>query len=142
MAKLLVTDPAQGTQIGSDVRDALRRRHALDRDQPDDFTIVTALQARELVATIGRVVTLYVPLAAGIVLVIGGIVAAVLMLASVNERKAEIGVRRAVGARAEDIHRQFLIETTGTTIAGALIGVVLGYVILRIIAIHLKLGGN
>lgn len=142
MAKLLVSDPARAEQIASDVRDVLRRQHALDRDQPDDFRIVTALEAQQLVATVRRVLTLYVPLAAGVVLAVGGIVAAALMLASVNERVGEIGLRRAVGARPEDIHRQFLIETAGTTFAGGVGGVTLGYLVVQLVASRLQLNGN
>ncbi len=141
-AKLLVSDPARVNEIADDVRGVLRRRHALNRDQPDDFHIVTALQAQQVVATVRRVLTLYVPLAAGVVLMVGGIVAAALMLASVNERVGEIGRRRAGGARPEDIHWQFVIETAGTTLAGGVGGVALGYVIVQLVVRRLQLDGS
>jgi len=78
---------------------------------------------------------------AGISLVVGGIVAASLMVASVNERAGEIGLRRAVGARSEDIRMQFLIETTATTLAGGAGGIVVGYVLAQMSATRLHLDG-
>jgi putative ABC transport system permease protein len=141
-AKLLLKDPARGVEIARSVKDVLRRRHALNRDQPDDFMIVTAIQAQEMVDMIRRVLVLYVPLAAGIVLIVGGIVAAMLMLASVNERVAEIGLRRAVGALPADIRRQFLVETATTIVAGGVGGIVVGYIGVGLITMHVNVGAT
>src|SRR5258708_15893091 len=80
-------------------------------------------------ASIKRILTFYLPMVAAISLLVGGIVAASLMVASVNQRAAEIGLRRAVGARTEDIRLQFLIETAAATLAGGGGGVMLGYVL-------------
>jgi len=62
----------------------------------------------------------------GISLLVGGIGITNVLLASVTERTREIGVRKAVGARQQDIRRQFLAESVAITGAGALAGVVLG----------------
>src|SRR5262249_20602597 len=121
-AKLVVNDPARAGDIARAVQEALRRRHALGRDQPDDFMIISSLEAQQMVSMIGRVLLLYVPLASGIVLLVGGIVAAALMLASVNQRITEIGLRRAVGALPQDIRGQFVIETAATIVMGGLGG--------------------
>jgi putative ABC transport system permease protein len=75
------------------------------------------------------------------VLIVGGVVAATLMLASVNERTGEIGLRRAVGARAEAIRWQFMIETAVVIIVGALGGIVLGYVGAQLVANRMRLDG-
>lgn len=137
--KLLVTEPARANEIADSVRLVLRQRHAINRDQPDDFSIMTALQAQEMVAMMRRVLTLYIPLAAGIVLLVGGVVAAALMLSSVSERVGEIGLRRAVGARPEDIQRQFMVETAGTTLVGGVAGVVVGYIVVQMLAGRFRL---
>jgi putative ABC transport system permease protein len=79
-----------------------------------------------MVGQIQKVLFLYLPLVAAASLLAGGIVSASLMLVSVNERIAEIGLRRAIGARAEDIRLQFLFETAATTLAGGLLGLVRG----------------
>src|SRR5262249_59016795 len=84
---------------------------------------------------------LYVPLASGIVLLVGGIVAAALMLASVNQRITEIGLRRAVGALPQDIRGQFVIETAATIVMGGLGGIAIGYVGVRLAATRMQLGG-
>jgi putative ABC transport system permease protein len=139
-AKLLLEDPARGEAIARDVKESLRRRHALGRDRPDDFMIITALEAQQMVGMIRRVLLLYVPLVAGVALIVGGIVAAALMLVSVNERVGEIGLRRAVGALPRDIRRQFVLETAATIVAGGVGGVALAYVGVQMAEIHMHLG--
>jgi putative ABC transport system permease protein len=141
-AKLLLKDPARTEGIARDVIDVLRRRHALSRGQPDDFMIVTALQAQQMIAMIRRVLLLYVPLVAGVVLIVGGVVAAALMLASVNERVGEIGLRRAVGALPEDIRYQFVLETAATIVMGGVGGIAIGYIGVRLVAARMHLDGN
>jgi putative ABC transport system permease protein len=126
-AKLIMNDPSQASQLSEGIRRILRERHALGRGQPDDFTILTPIDAQKEMGSIKRVLFLFLPLVAGIFLVVGGVVAASLMLGSVNERVGEIGLRRAVGARPGDIRLQFLIETAATTLAGGLVGIALGY---------------
>jgi len=138
-AKLVVQDPARAGETARATQEVLRRRHALDRDQPDDFMIVTSLQAQQMVVMVRRVLLLYLPLAAGVILIVGGIVAAVLMLASVNARVGEIGIRRAVGALAEDIRGQFLLETAATIVTGAVGGIALGYLAVQLVASRMQL---
>lgn len=66
--------------------------------------------------------------AAGVVLLVGGVGIMNVQLAAVTERKAEIGVRKAFGARQRDIRRQFIIEAAGASLLGGLLGLVLGLV--------------
>lgn len=60
-------------------------------------------------------------------LIVGGIGIMNIMLASVTERTREIGIRRALGAKRGDIIRQFLIETLVLSVAGATLGILLGF---------------
>ena len=69
---------------------------------------------------------LFLGLSSAISLTVGGFVLANLFLLSVNERKQEIGIRRALGAKKRDILIQFLYEAVIITIIGAVLGFILG----------------
>jgi putative ABC transport system permease protein len=125
-AKLLVKNPADVEPVSHEVARILRERHGLTTGQPDDFMIRTALQVQKMVGQVQRVLFLFLPLVAAVSLLAGCVVAASLMLASVNERVGEIGLRRAVGARPEDIQFQFLLETAVTALGGGSLGLLLG----------------
>jgi len=139
-AKLLVSDAGRTEEMTPEISRILRERHRLSAGQPDDFSILTATEVRQMVGQVQRVLFLYLPLVAAVSLVAGGIVSTSLMLASVNERTAEIGLRRAVGARAEDIRLQFLFEAAATTVAGGIAGIALGYAGARLGASRMHLG--
>ena len=71
----------------------------------------------------------------------GGVIAATLMVAAVNARTSEIGLRRAVGALHADIARQFLTETALSLGAGGMAGIIVGLVLSELVAQHMKLSG-
>ena len=124
--KLVVRDPARVDETADEVARTLRERHGLAEGQPSDFGVMTSSGVERNVAQVRRVLFLYLPLVAGIALVVGGTVAATLMLGSVNARIPEIGLRRAVGARPRDIRLQFLVETAATALAGGALGALIG----------------
>jgi putative ABC transport system permease protein len=138
-AKLLVKDPDREEVIAGEVARILRTRHALASGEPDDFRLVTTVEVRKMVTWIRRVLFLFVPLVAAVVLLVAGIVAATLMLSSVNERTAEIGLRRAIGARPEDIRLQFATETAVTILSGGFAGLLLGYAGAQLLATRMQL---
>ena len=140
-AKLVVTDPARSDEMKAEIRRILRERHGLTAGQPNDFSIITATEIRRMVGQVQRVLFFYLPLVAAIALIVGGVVSASLMLVSINERVAEIGLRRAIGARRQDIRLQFLLETTITMLAGGLGGAALGYVVAQIGVSRMHLDG-
>jgi len=72
---------------------------------------------------------LQIPLSsiAFISLVVGGIGIMNMVLVSVNERTREIGLRKALGAKKQDILFQFLAESTMMSIIGGTIGIILGF---------------
>jgi putative ABC transport system permease protein len=129
VARFVVRDPAQIEQTQAQLTRSLRERHGIAAGQPDDFTVMTSLDVQRMVARTQRVFFVYLPLVASIAFVAGGVVAAALMLVSVNERVGEIGLRRAVGARPEDIRAQFLLETAVTSLTGGLAGLAAGLAI-------------
>jgi putative ABC transport system permease protein len=139
-AKLLVHDPSQVDKAVRDLMRVLRQRHGIPSGRPDDFTLISATRVLTVVARARKVLSLYLPMVAGIALLVAAVVASTLMLASVNERVGEIGLRRAVGARVEDIQFQFLIETAATMLAGGIGGVILGSIGAQLVANRLALG--
>lgn len=138
-ARLLVTDPEREAVIARGLARILRARHAVVSDEPDDFRIVTTVELRRMMTWVRRVLFLFVPLVAAVVLLVAGIVAATLMLSSVNERITEIGVRRAIGARPEDIRLQFATETAVAILSGGLAGLLLGYAGAQFVATRMQL---
>ncbi len=110
--------------------------HLLDRrhgNQPDTrITVPARLLAQQQQTQ--RIFTIVMSAVAGISLLVGGIGIMNIMLASVMERRAEIGLLRAVGARQRDVVRQFLVETTVIALLGAAAGIVLGVAIAYTIA--------
>ncbi len=141
-AKLLVADPTEVETVTHEVVRVLRERHRLSQGQPDDFTVITSVAVRQMVGRIERVLFLYLPLVTAASLLAALAVAASLMLAAVSERTAEIGLRRAVGARPTDIRLQFLIETAATTLVGGVVGLAVGGVVAGMTARHLGLSST
>jgi putative ABC transport system permease protein len=144
------------SRIMSDVTKLLRARHGIGDEKPDDFTVTTqARQAlargglrpdvaravvgnvsglekvtlEQLGKTLDRATRTMTALLAGIAavsLLVGGIGIMNIMLLSVTERTREIGIRRAVGARARDVRSQFVLEAVALSVSGGITGVIVG----------------
>jgi len=110
----------------ADIAALLRERHNLGEGIPDDFRVTTPTEVTAMVEEMQGTFNLFLILVAGIALVVGGVVVANIMLLSVSERRKEIGLRRAVGARARHIHGQFLLESVAVTFLGGIAGLLLG----------------
>jgi len=82
---------------------------------------------RDFVLNLTLLLTLFLSLIAGISLLVGGIGIMNIMLVSVTERTREIGLRKAVGARAGDILAQFLIESLLLSLIGGVLGIGVGW---------------
>ncbi len=104
----------------------LRDRHRIRAGAPDDFKIRDHTEISETFAATSRVMTNLLMVVALISLIVGGVGIMNIMLVSVTERTREIGIRMAVGARARDILRQFLIEAVVLCLAGGVVGILLG----------------
>ncbi len=135
-AKLLFTAGADLEAAKLEVGDILRRRHAIGPGQEDDFHLFTPVQIQQMVRSSNRVFTVFLPLLAALAIGIGGLVVANLMLMAVHERRSEIGLRKAVGARPRDIRLQFLTESAAVTGLGGLGALLVGVIILKVIGMH------
>ncbi|WLT30534.1 ABC transporter permease [Geothrix sp. PMB-07] len=100
-------------------------RHTSWRD-PDPVGFLTQDQLQELWRQISTATFVLLTLIASVSLGVGGIVIMNIMLVSVAERTQEIGLRMAMGAFKRDIRRQFLLEAALLSMAGGIIGVLLG----------------
>jgi ABC-type antimicrobial peptide transport system permease subunit len=108
------------------ITELLRERHRIRKDEPDDFVI---RNMTEMTNTLASTTTLMTNLLLGVAmisLVVGGVGIMNIMLVSVTERTREIGLRMAVGAKARDILRQFLVEAIVLCLAGGALGIGLG----------------
>lgn len=131
-AKLIVSEPERVEETAERVAEILRRRHAIAPGEPDDFHLFTPVQVRAMVARASRVFKVFLPAAGAVTLLVAAVVIAGVMLASVKERTAEIGLRKAVGATERQIRLQFLLEAVAVTVLSGLAGVVLGLVVVEV----------
>ncbi len=106
------------------ITNLLRLRHKLTGE--DDFSIRTQKDAMESVGKITGALTVMLAAIAGISLFVGGIGVMNIMLVSVTERTQEIGLRKAIGAREQDILVQFMIEAVILSAAGGVLGTLIG----------------
>lgn len=113
-------------RVESGVKSVLRERHRISAGQDDDFTVQNLTALANTAAETTAVLSLMLGAIASISLLVGGIGIMNIMLVSVTERTREIGIRMAIGARPNDIRLQFLLEAVIISVAGCLLGVVLG----------------
>ncbi len=113
--------------VTNQIASILRQTHHITEDKEDDFSIRSQQEMSDFFNANNRIMTILISAFAGISLVVGGIGIMNIMLVSVTERTREIGIRLAVGARARDVLRQFLIEAILLSVAGGSLGILAGY---------------
>ena len=116
-----------------EVRVLVRTFRHLRPNQDDDFGMQSS---DSLVSTWDQLTGAIAKVAVGVVsvfMVVGGVVIMNIMLAVVSERTREIGVRKSVGARSQDIMNQFLIESSMLACAGGLIGTAIAWAIALVV---------
>lgn len=122
-------------RVQDELRVIMRSRRHLAPDAADTFSIDTSATFQnflnQILTSFGAVVVAI----AAISLVVGGIVIMNIMLVSVTERTREIGIRKALGAKRNDILLQFLIESATMSLVGGLIGVIGGITVAKVITI-------
>lgn len=112
------------------IREVLRERHDIynpeENPAKDDFKVMSQKDTAQIIGNVTGIFTVLVSSIAAISLIVGGVGIMNIMLVSVAERTREIGLRKAVGARAKDILNQFLIESIALTSAGGILGMICG----------------
>jgi ABC-type antimicrobial peptide transport system permease subunit len=108
------------------ITECLHERHRIRDGQPDDFNIRDMTEVTRAMSSTTALMTNLLLCVALISLVVGGVGIMNIMLVSVTERTREIGLRMAVGARARDILRQFLVEAVVLCMLGGGLGIAMG----------------
>ena len=109
-----------------EIEQVMRIRHGLRLDEPNDFDLVTQDAVARIWQQTTQAVFLALVVISSIALLVGGIGVMAIMTMSVTERTSEIGLRKALGAKPREILWQFLVEASVLTLAGGVLGVLLG----------------
>jgi putative ABC transport system permease protein len=113
-------------QAAAEVEEIMRIRHGLKLDEPNDFELGGQDAILRVWDQISRATFLALVVISSVALMVGGIGVMAIMMISVTERTREIGVRKALGARRQEILFQFLSEAAVLTSIGGLLGVLCG----------------
>jgi putative ABC transport system permease protein len=125
---LLVSATSEETtsRAQAQITSILRQRHRIPDGRDSDFSVNSQSEMREVQRGITDVLSALLLSVAGVSLVVGGIGVMNIMLVSVAERTREIGIRLSIGARERDILVQFLVEAVVLSLAGGVLGIVVG----------------
>lgn len=115
------------TQVQNDITTLLLQRHGISDPTQADFTILNQASIVSTASSVTGTFTTLLAAIAAISLLVGGIGIMNMMLTTVTERTREIGLRKAIGAKKNDITLQFLAESVMLTFVGGLIGILLGW---------------
>lgn len=112
-----------------DIRITLRQSHGLQGSLDDDFTLRSSKDILAFVTVISGSLLLFLGTAAVVALVVSGFVLANLFYLNIQERKKDIGIRRAYGATRKGILLSFLFESVLITFIGGVAGILLSVVL-------------
>src|SRR5437667_937407 len=117
---------------------AMRIARGVRADQENDFEIYSNDSLKSAFASVAGIVRIGAFVVSAIALIAAGIGIMNIMLVSVTERTKEIGVRKSIGARSQDVLRQFLSEAVLISETGGILGIVLGIIAGDLVAVWLK----
>ncbi len=115
------------SSVQQEITDLLLARHKIQDPAQADFGTLNQADIIATASSVTNTFTILLSAVAGISLLVGGIGIMNMMLTTVTERTREIGLRKAIGARARDINLQFLAEAIMLTLIGGTIGIILGW---------------
>ena len=137
-ARVKINDENKISAAMDDIREILRERHNIDIGAPVDFDVRSQRDALDVLFKVTNAVKFFLVAVAAVALLVGGIGIMNIMLASVQERVREIGLRKAVGAQSWQILSQFLVETVVITSLAGIIGMVFGIIAAYIISVIVR----
>jgi putative ABC transport system permease protein len=122
-------------QAIDEITKILQTNHNIRIGQENDFNVRSQQEMMETLSSVMDMLTMLLAAVAGISLIVGGIGIMNIMYVSVTERTREIGLRMSIGAKGRQIMLQFLIESIIISVAGGVIGVLLGILASKVIAL-------
>ncbi len=126
---LIAAMPREGgnrADLIAEVEEIMRIRHGLTLDQENDFDILTQDAVLKTWDQVSAATFFALVVISSIALMVGGIGVMAIMMISVTERTREIGVRKALGGRRQEILIQFLAEAAVLTSVGGILGILIG----------------
>jgi putative ABC transport system permease protein len=135
LIRMKIDDVENIDKAKESVENILRDRHNIKNFESGDFTITSTAQALDTISLITDALRFFLVAVAAMSLVVGGFGIMNIMLATVQERTKEIGIRKAVGAKSSEIVRQFLVESVTITFISGIIGIIVGSLVLILISI-------
>jgi putative ABC transport system permease protein len=124
-AVTFIVGPGREEAMKNEITEVMRERHHTGAGQDDDFTVITPVFMRDLLDRSFRTFTIFVPLIAGTVFLISGIVILSIMQITIKGRTREIGLRKALGARPRDVKTQVVLEVLIISAGASIIGLIL-----------------
>ena len=109
----------------AEITQIMRERRNLQSNQDNNFNIFDTRQIAETLGSTTQLMTMLVAAVAAVSLLVGGIGIMNIMLVSVTERTREIGIRLAIGATAQEVLLQFLVEAVTLSCIGGIAGILL-----------------
>lgn len=119
-------DVGRAEETAEEIRLIMRERHDISDPDKEDFRVSTMAEMLDTLGTVTGAVTLLLLAIVLISLLVGGVGIMNIMYVTVTERTPEIGLRKAMGATAKDVVKQFLIEALLITFWGWFLGVIFG----------------
>ncbi len=119
-------DVSRAEETAEEIRALLRERHEISNPEKDDFRVSTMAEMLDTLGIVTDAVTYLLLAIVLISLLVGGVGIMNIMYVTMTERTPEIGLRKAMGATAQDMAWQFLIESLLITFWGWLLGTVFG----------------
>ncbi|ACX72994.1 protein of unknown function DUF214 [Methanocaldococcus vulcanius M7] len=115
-------------EVANEIKKALKKSFG-----SDDFSVLTAEQLAETVGSVLGVITIFVVGVAGISLLVGAVGISNTMHMSILERRKDIGILKALGAKTTDILAIFVVESGFLGLFGGMIGLILGIVLAKFV---------